>query len=542
MPPATDALCRSYLDLRWHFDPAAATAAGSPDQDHRLGRFDPESMDDHLAAFRAMALAVEDLPVTELQDEIDRVALLDDIRSTDDRFRRERPHIHNPGFWLSHVFEALYGLLARPAAEADGARRARAALDRLKDVPAFFDAAEATLEEPAQIFLDAALDMVPGGLTLVRQTAEHFGERHPELADDLGTAADQASDALESFADLLRTDLEAHPDTMAFAVGEEEFERRLHHQHALRYSAPELWRYGLHLQDETTAAIEALARRIDPAASWRELVARYREDTPTAAGLLDAYREALDAARRFTAERDLVALPEGALEVVETPDFMRPLIPFAAYQPPGPLMTERTGMFYVTVPRPDAAEAERQAQLREHCRHEIRIVALHEAYPGHHLQMLTAQQCPSLVRRFLWTPVMVEGWALYCEDLLGREGFYRTDQERLFQLVLLLWRAVRVVLDVGLHTRGMRPEEAVHYLADHLPMEPSSAVAEVRRYCATPTYQLCYAVGRRQLLELSEDYRRRAGADMPLRRFHDELLGYGGLPVTLARWGMGLES
>jgi uncharacterized protein (DUF885 family) len=172
--------------------------------------------------------------------------------------------------------------------------------------------------------------------------------------------------------------------------------------------------------------------------------------------------------------------------------------------------------------------------------HAIPAMVAHEAYPGHHLQLSTAQGLTSEVRRHLWTPVMVEGWALYCEQLMEEAGFYRDAESRIFLLVNLLWRAVRIVLDVGLHTRGMTPAEAVDYMVDHLPIERASAEAEVRRYCAWPTYQLCYAVGRRELLGLRDAYRRRAGSGFQAKRFHDELLAYGGLPVALARWGMDL--
>ena len=126
---------------------------------------------------------------------------------------------------------------------------------------------------------------------------------------------------------------------------------------------------------------------------------------------------------------------------------------------------------------------------------------------------MTAQELGSEVRRHIWTPVMVEGWALYCEQLMEETGYYDTAEQRLFRLVNLLWRAVRIVLDVGLHTRGMSPAEAVDYMVEHLPIERSSAEAEVRRYCAWPTYQLCYAVGRREILRLRDSYReeRRCG-------------------------------
>jgi uncharacterized protein (DUF885 family) len=227
---------------------------------------------------------------------------------------------------------------------------------------------------------------------------------------------------------------------------------------------------------------------------------------------------------------------------VPTPSFLAPLIPFAAYEPPPLHLAGQAGRFYVTLPEASTPPEAIARQLREHCVHAIPALVAHEAYPGHHLQLSTAHRLRSQVRRHLWTPIMVEGWAVYCEQLMAETGYYATAEARLFQLVNLLWRAVRIVLDVGLHTRGMTPAEAVQYLTDHLPMERRHAEAEVRRYCAYPTYQLSYAVGRRELLQLRHDYRERAGGDFSPRRFHDELLSYGGLPVSLARWGMGVTS
>ena len=226
-------------------------------------------------------------------------------------------------------------------------------------------------------------------------------------------------------------------------------------------------------------------------------------------------------------------MPEGTLVVQETPAFLRPLMPFAAYLPPAVLADDAIGTFYVTSPAPGHNPG-------MHSIHEIAATSIHEAWPGHHLQMLSARRSPSLVRRVSWTPVTVEGWALYCEELMLEEGFYTSLEERLFQRLHLLWRAIRIVLDVGLHTRGMTPEQAVDMLVDRVAMDRPRAVAEVSRYCAWPTYQLSYAVGRRELLRLREAWRAEVGPDVPIREFHDRVLSYGGLPVSLIRWGMGL--
>jgi uncharacterized protein (DUF885 family) len=313
----------------------------------------------------------------------------------------------------------------------------------------------------------------------------------------------------------------------------------MHFEHALRDTAPELWRYGHHLVEEVEADLAARAARLGEP-RWQELVDRLRTDHPDERALVGAYAAEMGRARDFVAERGLAAIPDDPLDVVATPPFMRPLVPFAAYDAPGAYSSDGTGLFYVTEPDPALAPAARERILRDHCRHEIAVTALHEGYPGHHLQLTHARRLPSHTRKNLWTPLTVEGWALYCEDMMGEEGFYRTAEEMLFQRVHLLWRAVRVLLDVGLHTRAMSFEDAVSQLIERLHVDRSSAEAEVRRYCAWPGYQLCYAVGRRELRRLRDDFKARRGDGFTLRGFHDAVLGYGGLPVTLIRWGLGL--
>ena len=536
--PAVDDLCRSYLDLKYHFDPAAASSAGLVTQDARLGRFDSESVRAHVVSLRSVTGALEELEVEDIQREIDRTALLGELRSTTFRLEHEQPHVRNPGFWLGHLFQALYAVLARRDGAAGG--RAPAALERMRAVPGFLEAARATLREPPSVFVDTALGMLGGGGELIVQVAAALGTEAPDLQADLQTAAGEALQALKRFGAALRDEIEPSADPHAFAIGEEQFSRRLHHEHALEAGAPELWRYGLHLQEETEAALTELAAELG-GRDWRTIVEELRGDAPEPDELLPAYREELERALQFVRRQDLVGIPASPVEVVATPRFLVSLVPFAAYEPPPIFLHEQTGRFYVTRPDPSLPPDTLARMRRGHCRHAIPAMVAHEAYPGHHLQLVRAQELPSQVRRHLWTPVMVEGWALYCEQLMEESGYYDSVEARLFQLVNLLWRAVRVVLDVGLHTRGMAATEAVDYMVRALPIERSNAEAEVRRYCAWPTYQLCYAVGRRELLRLREAYRAREGAAFTPRRFHDELLQYGGLPVALARWGMDLS-
>lgn len=532
-----DDLCRSYLDLKYHFDPAAASAAGLVSEDSRLGRFDADSTREQLSALRAVMGAIEELDTDDLQHEIDRTALLGEIRSTVYRLEHEQPHIRNPGFWLLHVFQGLYSLLTRD--ETDAASRVPAVLARLRGVPEFVDLARATIDQPAAIFVDTALGMLGGGGELITQVVRMFSALAPDLAEDLEKAGEEALKALVSFGAALRDNIEPNHDPRAFAIGEEQFIRRLQHEHALNAGPGELWRYGIRLQEEVTSQLTAQAEQLG-GSSWRDLVNRLRDDTPSPEELLPTYRAEIERAGRFVTEGDLVGMPETEVELVATPSHLATMVPFAAYEPPPIYLGGRSGRFYVTRPNPALPPAMAAQQRRGHCRHAIPAMVVHEVYPGHHLQLVTMQQLESEVRRHVWSPVMVEGWAVYCEQLMAEAGYYQTSEARLFQLVNLLWRAIRIVLDLGLHTRGMTPADATDYLVRHLPIERTNAEAEVRRYCAWPTYQLCYAVGRRELLSLREAYRQHHGKGNNLRQFHDELMRYGGIPVSLARWGMDL--
>src|SRR5688572_20047178 len=370
---SVDDLCRSYLDLKYHFDPAAASSAGLVSEDGRLGCFDAETTREHIAALRSVAGAIEELDPDDVQEEIDRTALLGEIRSTIFRLDHERPNVRNPGFWLAHLFQALYSLLVR--SESDVAAQASAVVARLGAAPAFVDAARATIDEPPSVFVDLALAMLGGGGELVAQVVVVFSQAAPDLADELRKSGEAALKALVGFGAALRDEIEPSADPQAFAIGEEQFSRRLHHEHALVAGPTELWRYGLRLQEEVTEQIVALVRRLDPR-PWRLVVDELRDDTPPPDELLGVYHCEVERVRRFVSERDLVSIPQGGVDVVPTPAYLASLVPFAAYEPPPIYLHQRTGRFYVTLPDPSLPPPVFDQQRRSHCRHSLPVMVI----------------------------------------------------------------------------------------------------------------------------------------------------------------------
>lgn len=279
-------------------------------------------------------------------------------------------------------------------------------------------------------------------------------------------------------------------------------------------------------------ARRAAGRLIDPASSESEVVARVKDDGPADFGTaLAAYRDSMMRARAFIARHELATLPEGdVLEVLPTPRHMRRLLPLAAYFEPAAFDRPLRGTYVVTPSVGDDPGA-----MREHNWSSIVNTSVHEAYPGHHLQLSAALATPSAARLMTEATEFIEGWGMYCEQMMLEQGFEDSPARRVIVATDAIWRAARIILDIRLHRDELSVDEAADFLHEHTGFQPSVARAEVERYTTDPTYNLSYLLGKVLLLRLRADEQARLGADFSLRRFHDALLYSGSLPVSYHR-------
>jgi len=287
--------------------------------------------------------------------------------------------------------------------------------------------------------------------------------------------------------------------------------------------------------DRTQRLLEEEARRIDPQRDWRQQLLDARQRTPDAGRVRDIYAREVDRARRFVLDKRIAPLPEGSLEVIDTPPFERMVVPYASYLAPGPFDADQTGIFYVTPVDATRPREEQVEQLEGHCLAAIPLVVLHETYPGHHLQRLHANRASSRLRQLATNNCFVEGWALYCEEMMWEQGFFTDPATRLFQLRDLLFRACRAVIDVRLQSGRMTPTEAVDYLVREAMIEPVNALREVRRYLLAPAQPLSFLVGKLELLAVREEAQRKLGDRFNLQEFHAGVLAGGSLPIALVR-------
>jgi uncharacterized protein (DUF885 family) len=291
-------------------------------------------------------------------------------------------------------------------------------------------------------------------------------------------------------------------------TAEELHQTGLDHVAALEARAVELGKgLGLSGLDEVLAAIRDSAGKLAPQEAVSAAVACVRRAEERAAEFFPA---PLPPPCAVTPMPDVVALSGAAPH----------------YTPPR-LDGGRPGTFWFNTLRPTAGTG-----------WDIDVVAFHEAVPGHHLQLSRLQLLTGLpaLQRQRSLPVFSEGWGLYAEQLAEETGLYTDERGLLGAVSTALMRAVRLVVDTGLHAFGWSRERAVRYAVDHVPMPPEFMASEIDRYIVMPGQALCYLTGKLEIERLRDEARRRLGPAFSLSEFHAAVLDHGSLPMpTLAR-------
>ena len=274
--------------------------------------------------------------------------------------------------------------------------------------------------EVPKVWAEVALESTQQGVGLFAAFVPMLAEAVPDLKADVLAAAQPPPAALQEHAAWIEQEVlpKAQGD---FAAGKDLFDEMLREDHMVDYDADQLLATGWQLYESTLAQMKELAAKMDPGKTVEQLLEDNKPIHPTAEGLLDAYREWMAKARQFVIDRGIATIPAGEkIRIDPTPAFMRPIIPYAAYNMPGFLEKVQEGVFIVT-PVEEGADAEAaEKKLRGHPWADIPTTALHEAYPGHHLQLVVANLYGSLPRKFggFLSSLFVEGWAFYCEELM----------------------------------------------------------------------------------------------------------------------------
>jgi uncharacterized protein (DUF885 family) len=516
--------------------PVFASFLGLREHDGRLADGSREAMETEIEETRAFLARLESTDAADLSPyfAVERELLLFATRRQlfDDEVHRLWERRVSATDEVGDGIFLLFARSLRPLAE-----RLPAIAERMEAAPRHIEEQKTRLGErpPVRIWNEMELEATASVPTLfaevVAAVRAQAGNDKAMLAR-LDKAATEASTALEGYAAWLREQLGRSVDD--FALGSADYDELIRLRAFDGLATDDILAIG----EEQLAANRELRRKvaaeIDPSAPEEEVVDRVKSDHPRDFdAALETYRAAMEEARRFVMEHEIATLPAGeTLTVIATPEYLRNVMPFAAYYSPPRFDTGPTheGLYIVT----PSVDGDRRA-MREHNYASIYNTCIHEAYPGHHQQLAAANEHPSKVRLLVDAPEFVEGWAMYCEQMMREEGFDTEPAHRLMMHTDAIWRACRIILDVRLHRRQVSVEEATDFLVAQTGFERPNAAAEVKRYTYTPSYQLSYLLGRVLLFRLREDERRRLGDGFSLRGFHDALLGEGSIPISFHR-------
>ncbi len=525
-------LVREYIFQVHRDDPVLATIQGVHDHDTRMTDLSADAFtarDEHADRWLARFDNVEPWSQS-LSERLDLQFLAARMKG-DVALRPFARWKRQPSLYADAVTDGAYYSVIRDESSTLDERLGRLA-ERLAGAGAALDAGRANCDPAlvAPVYAEIGAQNARGGAAFLRTLPETAQACESEsVRGDVAARALAAATALEEYAawcdDLVRR---AQGGT---AIGREAFDVLLKEREFTEYDADTLATFGDELVAETEGKLAAVAKELN-AGGWREALETIRAEHPSAEELVTVYRREMERSRHATVAGDLATMPEGEwLEVESTPAFARPTTPYAAYVGPAAFGEKRTGKFWVTAPLPDEEPGAIEARLAGHPRAGIAVIACHEGYPGHHLQFAMAHKHISPVRKFIQSDVLIEGWGLYCEELMDDLGYFPTPQTRLLRLRDLLWRAARVKIDIGLSTGTMTTAEASTYLVATAGLEPANADAEVRRYTLSPLQPSSYAIGRAAILKMRVRARDRSWG---MKQFHDRLLGLGAIPPKLA--------
>lgn len=528
---------KRYYEFIYKTSPVFATFLGIHKYDHLIGDMSRKAIERDVKKFREFRKEIlrdEHLRMTrEGRDWTDYQLLKAEIESNLLMLTESKDWQKNPNIYVETPLLGIFLLVSRDGVPL--ARRIRSITSRLNLYPKMLKQGRANVKNAPKIYSQIALETLEGAeyfVSKIKQELQNSGPVPKNELTSLEAAGNAALKAL-SFHKNYLTEL-AKSESGDFALGKRIFNEKLKRENFLDFDGDQLLQMGKREFFRIKRELAKAAKKLSPNKTWPQLVDEYKNLVPGKEDLLSLYKRETANLIKFLKKKNLVTFPKKEICVVEeTPSFERPTVPYAAYMPPAVFEANQKGLFWVTPINMAADEISQKEQLKEHSLLSFMITTLHESYPGHHLQFCVANQNSSYVRKHGQSSLLCEGWALYCEQMMGELGYYADPRTKIFMLKDELWRAARVIIDVSLHCFGMTTEEAIKMLVEKVKLAPNQAEAEVKRYTMSPTQPMSYLVGKTLILKMREKARKLWGKKFNLKRFHDAFLSCGTIPQPL---------
>jgi uncharacterized protein (DUF885 family) len=548
-------LAEDYLDDLAQRHPDIATELGDHRYDHQLPDRGAATLADERRGLDAFAARLAAIDHAGLDQEllVDAAVLGNDVARRQFEITELREHEWNP--LLANPGQAIYTLLARDYAPL--ADRLRSLAGRLAAVPGTLKAARGTLGRMPKVHLETAIAQFGGTISLVTEEVNAALRQAANAGDAAagaaaGAAARAAAAEVERVRPAALAALAEHRDWLSarlagddaaaggagFAdprIGRELFSRKLSLALSAASDADAILARAEADLERVTGEITEVAGRLG--GTPREVLDRLSAAAPDEATILAFCAEALAAQVAFVRAHDLVTLYDDPVEVIDMPEINRG-IAVAYCDPPGPLEPVPGATLIAVSPTPKDWTAERVASFyREYNRHMVHNLMVHEAMPGHYLQLQHSRRFTGAtrLRAALWSGPFVEGWAVYAEELMAAHGYPGEGDPaavRMQQLKMQLRMIINAILDARVHSRGLTEAQAMTLMTERGFQEDGEASGKWRRAQLTSAQLSTYYVGYTEVADLAADL---LGRGLPERAAHDGMLAHGSPPVRLLR-------
>ncbi len=540
-------LFRAWLDEEFQAHPLFATQQGNHDHDDRLDDLSPEARKADADRTRTWLAR---LPKSIDRDELTRPAQIDlDIwthslgyslwsAEHDNRFT------FDPRSYGEYISDSVFLLFTQSTLPRE--RNVQNAAKRITFVPKIVAAAKAGLKNPPRILTEVAIKRNLGAIAFFEKEIYAVAGETPG-SEPLATPCRAAVQTLkdyqtwlekellpkskgewrlgkDKFAKKLELELDAGLTADAIVkIAEDEADRV---EREMWYVAKLMW--SKLFPTKTVPADDAEGRRAAIQAVLTELGKEHGKPED----LVNDARKTVDKIKAFIREKKILRLPDpDTCKVVEMPEFQRGFS--LAYLNPAPPLDPKADSLYAVAPPPADWSPERvEALLREYNSAMLQVLTIHEAYPGHYVQLAYSNRHPSLVRKVLWSGSFAEGWAVYTEQMMLDEGYGDGDLSlRLHQLKFYQRAVINAILDHKMHCENMTDAEAKKLLMERGFQTEAEAVGKIARAKQSSTQLSTYFVGRTAFYRLRQDVQHKQGDRFNLGKFHESVLGQGTLPV-----------
>jgi uncharacterized protein (DUF885 family) len=542
-----EAFFRAYLDQKFRQQPLEATRLGDHRFDHMLDDVSPAARAGWAERDRH---TLDGLPRQIDYKKLSRAGQIDyeifahDLEYSLWQHANGRRFETDPRVYNEYITDGVYLLLVQstvPKAEA-----VKSCVARMAFIPRVVAAATEGLTEPARVMVETAIRQNRGAIAFYESGLFDLIGETPQLSE-LRPVAAKVVAALKDYQQFLEQTLLPRAGD-SWRIGREKFARKLDLELNAGLSADEALAEAEREAERVERDMYVIARQLWAGAFPRRplppedadgrratitaVLDRYNREHGKAEDLVRDAKETVDQIKTFIADNDILRLPQpDRCRVIEMPEFQRGNSVAFLNQAP-PLDPKAVSVYAVSPPPRDWDAHKVDSYLQEYNRYMLQILTIHEAYPGHYVQLEYANRNPSLIRKVLSSGAFVEGWAVYTEQMMLDQGYGRGDPVlRLNQLKWYLRSVVNAVLDHRMHCTAMTDDEAMEFLTKRAFQSEGEARLKVIRAKQSSCQLSTYFVGRTAFHRLRQQVEREQGDGFDLGRFHEAVLDHGSPPV-----------